>query len=202
MTIVFGSTGSIGSHFCEHTIHKPIIFRPTKEEFDMANPNYAVPNEGVKNVVFAQGLNPEIIANQNASRAREMMALNVLGPLEVIEALHNYGNTEMSFVFIGSISARKGSVDPSYAAAKSALDGMMASLVKSYPDSRFNTLSLGLVSGSRIAKAMGGKGRRRHALNMGGRLVQKADVTSAIDFILSNGSMNNSNLSLDRGFRL
>jgi NAD(P)-dependent dehydrogenase (short-subunit alcohol dehydrogenase family) len=57
-------------------------------------------------------------------------------------------------IFFSSVAKKKGSYDPSYAAAKSGLVGLMHSLANAYKTQRFNIISLGLVENSPVFNQM------------------------------------------------
>ena len=74
-----------------------------------------------------------------------MLNVHIVSPTLLIQKLHKHCNDNCLIFFMSSIAAKKGSYDPSYAAAKSALHGLVQSLANAFPNYRFNMLSLGLV---------------------------------------------------------
>ena len=97
---------------------------------------------------------------------------------------------------------RRGSYDPSYAAAKSALVGLIQSLAKANPDLRFNILSLGLVEGSPVQQGMTPDFLKRHIDAMGGKLVSVDDVCKTIDHLIQCKSISSQDIKIDCGYKL
>jgi 3-oxoacyl-[acyl-carrier protein] reductase len=56
-----------------------------------------------------------------------MIQVNLIGPTLFFQAVRQQLNLNASIIFLSSTSATKGSYDPSYAAAKSGIHGLMFS---------------------------------------------------------------------------
>jgi NAD(P)-dependent dehydrogenase (short-subunit alcohol dehydrogenase family) len=99
------------------------------------------------------------------------------------------------------VAQKKGSYDPSYAAAKSGLVGVQHTLANRFPHVNFNTLSLGLVENSPVHRGMTDDYVHKHLNAMGGNLIKVDDVCASIYLLLEGHSISNSIISIDRGFK-
>jgi 3-oxoacyl-[acyl-carrier protein] reductase len=109
--------------------------------------------------------------------------------------------SDASVVFFSSVATGKGSYDPSYAAAKSALEGLMHSLANVMPNQRFNIIRLGLVEGSPVHLGMTEDFVTKHKQRMrNGHLVAVAKVASMTKEVLLNACLNRAVIQLDGGY--
>jgi 3-oxoacyl-[acyl-carrier protein] reductase len=156
----------------------------------------------IDGIVFFQGINPSVgLKEMTCEHFSKMMRVNLIMPTMVIKALKEKINLSGSVIFFSSIAKRKGSYDPSYAAAKSAISGLIQSLANQCPEFRFNILSLGLVEGSPVHLGMTPDYVKRHTDKMfQGKLIKKEDVIKVIDELIRNESINRSEISLDGGY--
>ena len=214
--LVFGASGFIGQKFCElyHEKYKLILVGGSRPgpwlKFDFLNPDfYALHDHMLKfdvpldGIVFLQGLNPTVGANEiNTQHYNDMLALNVSTPSLVIRELINKLCLNAAVSFISSVAAYKGSYDPAYAAAKSAIPGMINSLSSAWPSLRFNSVSLGLVENSPVHQGMSSNFEKKHLDAMGGTLVNVDDVCKTLDFLLECKSISRANIKLDCGYKL
>ncbi|MFI5142347.1 MAG: SDR family oxidoreductase, partial [Bacteroidia bacterium] len=117
--------------------------------------------------------------------------------------LHSVINPNALILFFSSIAAQKGSYDPSYAAAKSALAGLMNSFANEFPTIRFNSISLGLVEGSPVEKGMTEDFKKRHKDRMfGNELIKIESIIDTIELLLKNKSICTTNVQLDGGYKV
>lgn len=153
-------------------------------------------------VLFLQGINPSMSATEiTEDHFLRMMKVNLVTPVLVLSALSQKLSDNGLVLFMSSVAKRKGSYDPSYAAAKSALGGLIQSLANSYPRQRFNMISLGLVEGSPVYTQMTEDFRAKHASKMqNGEFIKAENVSSTIDMLIQNGNINRADIPLDGGY--
>lgn len=158
----------------------------------------------VDGVLFCQGLNPtKNLSESSYGHFQRMMEVNVSGPAFLLRRIAPRINAGALILFFTSIAAAKGSYDPAYASAKSALRGLLASLSNHYPQWRFNSISLGLVENSPVYDNMTADFREKHRNQMfGNRLVQPGNVTSLVLELLRNENISRAEIALDGGYRL
>lgn len=153
-------------------------------------------------VLFMQGMNPRCGVDEiTTGQFNSMLAVNLTGPTIMLQILKAFMNPSCANVFISSIAAKKGSYDPSYAAAKAGISGLVSSFSNAYNDMRFVSLSLGLVMGSPVHLGMTTEFVQKHLEKMGGRLVDVDDVCKTIDYVVQCKSFDRCELNLDCGFR-
>ena len=214
--LIFGSTGYIGNKFCDN--HEMVYnitrcSRSRKENdvyFDFLEPNYASFKKQIGDtkfdaIIFLQGINPRVGFNSiDYNDFDSMLQINVVSPTIVLQTMVGGGNLskDACVIFLSSIAKEKGSYDPSYAAAKSALVGLIQSLAKANPDLRFNILSLGLVEGSPVQQGMTPDFLKRHIDAMGGKLVSVDDVCKTLDYLIQCKSISSHDIKIDCGYRL
>lgn len=153
-------------------------------------------------VLFLQGINPSRgLMEMSNIHFQEMLQVNVITPTLLLKTLNKKLNTHAFILFFSSIAKKKGSYDPSYSAAKSAIDGLLQSLANSYPNARFNTISLGLVKNSPVFNQMTPDYRKKHSSKMyQSSFVNVNDVDSMIVELIKNQSINRADIAIDRGY--
>lgn len=153
-------------------------------------------------IIFFQGLNPShSFADLTYEHFYLMMNIHVIAPSILLKGLSRRMNDECSVLFFSSIAKQKGSYDPCYASAKSALNGLIQSLANCCPKQRFNIITLGLVQNSPVHQGMSADFIEKHSSRMfKNRLVDAASVASMIDEVLNNKSLNRADLNLDGGY--
>ena len=156
----------------------------------------------IDSIIFFQGINPSVgLEDMSSDHFSKMLKVNLIMPTMIVKALKNKINKSGLVIFFSSIAKNKGSYDPSYAAAKSAILGLVQSLANQCPEIRFNILSLGLVEGSPVHMGMTPDFVKRHTDKMfQGKLIKKEDVIKVIDELIRNESINRSEISLDGGY--
>jgi NAD(P)-dependent dehydrogenase (short-subunit alcohol dehydrogenase family) len=159
-------------------------------------------NHAIDAIIFFQGINPLMgIAEITEDHFIRMMKLNLITPTLLLQSLKEKLSNGAVTIFFSSVAKRKGSYDPSYAAAKSGLVGLMHSLSNAYKKQRFNIISLGLVENSPVFNKMSDDFKQGHAARMQNRKFIKAEnVVNVIDMIISNDNLNRADISIDGGF--
>ncbi len=159
----------------------------------------SIPIDGI---IFFQGISPSVGLNDmNAEHFLKMIRINLVMPTLIIKALKSKINLSGAVIFFSSIAKKKGSYDPSYAAAKSAIPGLVQSLTNACKGIRFNILTLGLVEDSPVHLGMTPDFVKKHKDRMFmGKLINKYDVISMINEIITNESINRAEISLDGGY--
>ncbi|HTA62110.1 MAG TPA: SDR family oxidoreductase [Bacteroidia bacterium] len=167
--------------------------------------NFKLPDSiHLDGIFFLQGINPQKNTKEiTYDHFLKMMQVNLIGPALLIKKLHQSINPNALVLFFSSIAAQKGSYDPSYAAAKSALTGFMNSLANEFPFIRFNSISLGLVEGSPVEKGMTEDFKKKHKEKMyGNELIKVDSIIETIELILKNKSICTTNIQLDGGYKI
>lgn len=138
-------------------------------------------------IVFCSGLEPSCSLNETDTKHHyNMMNIHVSGPLFVVQALKGKIKKGGSIIFISSIAAQKGSYDPSYAIAKSAVGGMTRTLAIELATSliRVNAIAPGLVKNSPVHKRMTPDFRVKHLKKtLLKKLTTSNDCAQAIYFL-------------------
>lgn len=161
----------------------------------------SMPNN-ISGIVFFQGISPSVgLKDMTVEHFQRMVKVNLSTPTVLISALTPKMAKGCSVIFFSSVAQKKGSYDPAYGAAKSAMPGLIQSLANACPDFRFNCLALGLVEGSPVHLQMTDDFVERHKSRMfGRRLIQPGEVASMISQLLDGTSINRQEIFLDGGF--
>lgn len=159
-------------------------------------------NFTIDGIIFFQGVNPSTsVMDITDEQFIKMFRINLITPTLLLRSLKEKLAEGASIIFFSSVAKKKGSYDPSYAAAKSGLVGLMHSLANFFKMQRFNIISLGLVEGSPVFNQMSDDFRMNHAARMqNGNFVQAENVADAIDMIIRNSNINRADISIDGGF--
>jgi NAD(P)-dependent dehydrogenase (short-subunit alcohol dehydrogenase family) len=154
-------------------------------------------------VVFLQGLNPSNGFKEiSVVQFNKMININITVPSMIIQKIHTALNPGASVVFFSSIATKKGSYDPSYAAAKSGIKGLILSLSNALPIIRFNSISLGLVEDSPVAKGMTTEFKNMHSERMfENKLIRRDNVVAMIHEVINNPSIHRTDINLDGGYK-
>ena len=214
--LVFGASGYIGKRFCHLYQEKyDIISVGGKSsgpwiKFDFLNPDFerlhlhlSRDSCSIDGILFLQGMNPNVgIDDVDLQHFNEMLQMNVSVPSLIIRELFDKINDGSTITFISSVAAKKGSYDPAYAAAKSAIAGTINSLSNKWGHLRFNSVALGLVEDSPVHEGMTADFEKKHRDAMGGRLVKVNDVCKTLDFLLECESIACTEIQLDCGYKL
>ncbi|MEO6231189.1 MAG: SDR family oxidoreductase [Ferruginibacter sp.] len=210
--LCFGGNSHIAKAFFERFSDNYNIINVTKKGIDGLTLDFSCDREvetfikkidfRIDGILFCQGINPRYnLVDTTYEHSRLMMDINVTIPLLLIKGLKNFMNENCCVIFLSSIAKRKGSYDPTYAAAKSAITGLIQSLANFCPKIRFNQLTLGLVEDSPVQNTMTPDFVKKHTDRMqNNKLVQTKDVVEMINQILFNESLNRADINLDRGY--
>ncbi len=156
----------------------------------------------IDGIIFFQGVNPSVgLSDMTAEHFLKMIRINLVMPTMIVKALKGQINLSGTVIFFSSIAKRKGSYDPSYAAAKAAISGLVQSLANACAGIRFNILTLGLVEDSPVHLGMTPDFVKKHMDRMFmGRLIKKHDVIRMINELIRNESINRAEISIDGGY--
>ena len=217
--LVFGASGFIGRHFCRFVGNDYDMLQVAgRLDSDDCNIRFNfydyeqslntfmdyVGAVVFDSVIFLQGTNPVTgVDSITVNNFNNMMMLNVSIPTLLIKELSkNNLSQDCSVIFMSSIASKKGSYDPSYAAAKSAIQGLAQSLSNWKPTMRFNSISLGLVKYSPVYFGMTQDFIDKHTQAMGGSLVDVKDVCKAICLLVECDSISRTTIDIDCGYRV
>ncbi|MFY8025112.1 MAG: SDR family NAD(P)-dependent oxidoreductase [Sediminibacterium sp.] len=144
-------------------------------------------------IIFCAGVKPSTnLADTTLAHHQLMLNMHVSGPLFVVQSLQKKLKKNGAIVFISSIAAQKGSYDPSYAIAKSAVIGMTRTLANELAPKniRVNAIAPGLVKDTPVDKGMTADFRAKHLkqiiLN---KLTTAKDCAEAIYYLFSQKQM-------------
>lgn len=205
--LVVGINGAIGKavaqyftaqgYKCIGTSSKKLAGKKALLFLDLQNPQSiadlakSVPK--LAGIIFCAGLKPSAnLANTTLAHHQQMMQLHVSGPLFVVQALEHKVKKNGAVVFISSIAAQKGSYDPSYAIAKSAVIGMTRTLANELSEKkiRVNAIAPGLVKDTPVDKGMSPDFRQKHLKQtLLQQLTTATDCAEAIYFLFTQQQM-------------
>lgn len=206
--LVFGSNGYVARHFQSRNQERYNVIGMNRQDFDFlkdtgSEMQLKLRSNGVDAVVFLQGLNPKNgVDSITEDQFFDMLKVNIFSPIDIIRSITPWIKDGASIVFMSSIAGKKGSYDPSYAVAKSGIEGMKQTMANKYPFLRFNSVSLGLVENSPVHVGMTADFVDKHKDRMNGRLVDVDDACMAIEFLIDCESVNRQNIAVDRGYRV
>ena len=210
--LIFGANSHLAKNFIEkyrdnYTLHPVYRNNPGALNIDFTATNdykaFAEKiNLTIDAIIFFQGINPSMSSTEiTEEHFIRMVKLNLITPTLLLQALKEKLTNGAVIIFFSSIAKKKGSYDPSYAAAKSGLVGLMHSLANAYKKQRFNIISLGLVENSPVFNQMSDDFRQDHAARMqNGNFIKAENVANVIDMIISNDNLNRADISIDGGF--
>lgn len=164
--------------------------------------NFVAPVDKLHAIVFAQGIKPtQNLRTMTHQHFLNMLGVHLMGPSLLLKKLLPLCEKEALVLFFSSVAVRKGSYDPSYAAAKAGILGLIQSLQNEFPEQRFNAISLGLVEGSPVYQGMSEEFRQKHRSHMHSQsLIHVANVVTLTNELLRNNSISRSVLPLDGGY--
>jgi len=173
---------------------------------DLSDPdcieNFALPVDKLHAIVFAQGIKPsQNLRNMTHQHFQSMLDVHVVGPSLLLKKLLPLCEKQALVLFFSSVATRKGSYDPSYAAAKAGILGLVQSLQNEFPEQRFNAISLGLVEDSPVYQGMSEEFRQKHRSRMHSQsLIDVSNIVTLTNELLRNNSISRSVLPLDGGY--
>jgi 3-oxoacyl-[acyl-carrier protein] reductase len=210
--LIFGANSHVAKSFIEkysdtYTLHPVYRNNPGALNFDFITSNdykaFAEKiNYTIDAIIFFQGINPSMgITGITEEHFIRMMKINLITPTLLLQSLKEKVRDGGVTIFFSSVAKKKGSYDPSYAAAKSGLVGLMHSFANAYKTQRFNIISLGLVENSPVFNQMTDEFKKGHAARMqNGNFIKAENVTNVIDMIIKNNNINRADISVDGGF--
>ena len=210
--LIFGANSHLAKNFIEkysdnYTLHPVYRNNPGALNFDFITPkdHKAFAEKityTIDAIIFFQGINPSMgITEITEEHFIKMMKINLITPTLLLQSLKEKLGDGGVTIFFSSVAKKKGSYDPSYAAAKSGLVGLMHSCANAYKTQRFNIISLGLVENSPVFNQMTDEFKKGHAARMqNGDFIKAENVSNVIDMIIKNNNINRADISVDGGF--
>ena len=210
--LIFGANSHLAKNFIEkysdnYTLHPVYRNNPGALNFDFITPNdhkaFAEKiTYTIDAIIFFQGINPSMgITEITEEHFIKMMKINLITPTLLLQSLKEKLGDGGVTIFFSSVAKKKGSYDPSYAAAKSGLVGLMHSCANAYKTQRFNIISLGLVENSPVFNQMTDEFKKGHAARMqNGDFIKAENVSNVIDMIIKNNNINRADILVDGGF--
>ena len=211
--LIFGANSFIGNIFIEkykdaYTIYPVYKHDPQRQlNFDFVSnddrSDFASKiNFIIDAIIFFPGINPSMSVDQiTEDHFIKMLKVNLISPTLLLQSLKEKLSAGAVTIFFSSVAKKKGSYDPSYAAAKSGMVGLMNSLANAYKMQRFNILSLGLVENSPVFNQMSDDFKKVHSSRMqNGNFIEAENIADVIDMIIKNNNINRADISVDGGF--
>lgn len=214
--LLFGANSYIAKKFVErygeeynfHPVYRKKQGQSLSFDFDDISPVEKVENFAqridveINAVLFMQGINPSMGVNDiTGEHFSTMLKINLITPVFLIRALEKKIAKNSLILFFSSIAKKKGSYDPSYAAAKAGMTGLVQSLANAYPAQRFNIISLGLVEQSPVYNQMSEDFRVKHSSRMqNNSLIKAENIGSVIDMLINNNNINRADIPIDGGY--
>jgi 3-oxoacyl-[acyl-carrier protein] reductase len=134
-------------------------------------------------LLFLSGVLPgKALPEYDLAGMQQVLTINVAAQARLIALLLPALAPGAQVLLMSSISGRRGSYDPIYAASKAALVGLMKSLARWHgARARFNCLAPGLIEGSSMYLAMSEERREHHRrASPGGALATVAEIAQVI----------------------
>lgn len=164
--------------------------------------DFVLPVNTLHAIVFAVGIKPsQNLRGITYKHFLNMIEVNLIGPSLLLRRLLPLCERNALVLFFSSVATRKGSYDPSYAAAKAGISGLIQSLQNEFPEQRFNAISIGLVEGSPVHQGMSEEFRQKHRSHMHNQSFINVDnVVRLASEVLKNDNISRSILPLDGGY--
>lgn len=207
--LIVGSKSHIAKHFMKHSAVDYEFIKLQRGDggdldADLTRPDQILSLPSGKDfpelngILFFQGIKPmNSPMDSDWDRMQDMMALNLSAPIYIMKKFRPFLKVGSCVLFFSSVAADKGSYDPSYAAAKSGIRGLMLSFANYFSDIRFNSIKLGLVEGTPVDLGMTEDFRQKHRNRMfGNELIDPDEVSKTIRWILNNQHINCSEIPL------
>ncbi len=212
--LIIGGSGSIGKAILEKLKNKNFDClathsKPSNSEFHhfdfMKEDSYDSLISHFSNldcIVFAGGFEPKLnLDNYDQIHALKMFTIHVMGPLFLLKKVKKHINDKGSIIFISSVAAFKGSYDPTYSAAKGAINSLTKSLAKDFaPKIRVNAIAPSLVYDSKVFNSMTKNFRDKH-LNSSilNKFLHADECADAVYFLSSNEHITGEILNINGG---
>ena len=157
----------------------------------------------INGIVFCAGFEPQLsLAETSLEHHHKMMDIHITGPLFVVKTLRHKIKKGGSVIFISSVAAQKGSYDPSYAIAKSGVNGMTKTLARELAPGkiRVNAISPGLVKATPVHNRMTKDFRELHLKNtLLHQLATTKDCAEAIFFLFTQKQITGQTVHINGG---
>ena len=156
----------------------------------------------IDGIIFTSGYEPKLnLEDLTKDHALKMFNIHILGPMFLLKKLKEKLNENSSIIFISSVAAFKGSYDPTYSAAKGAINSLTKTLAKDLaPKVRVNAIAPGLIYKSKVYNMMTPDFRKKHLKSsILNKYLTADECADAIIFLLSNNHITGEILQLNGG---
>ncbi len=164
--------------------------------------NIDIKDSKFEHVIICSGYEPyQNLKNLDTSHVNKMFQIHVIGPLMLIKHLANNMIINNSIVFISSVASFQGSYDPSYSAAKGAINSLTKSLARELaPKIRVNAIAPGLIKDSTVFKKMTPDFRERHFNStLLKKFLDSTECSDAILFLMNNKHITGEIININGG---
>lgn len=161
-----------------------------------------LPNLTIDHLIITSGYEPKHnLDDMTEIHLQKMFGIHVLGPMLLMQKMKSMLTDNSSITLISSPAAWQGSYDPTYAAVKGAVNGLVRTLAKDFaPKTRVNALSPSLIESSTVFNGMTPDFKQRHIdRTLNKRLLTLDECVDGIDFILKNKHYTGQILHLNGG---
>ena len=137
----------------------------------------------IKNVILLSSILPgKCLEDYNEEEFSEVIKINFLGQVELIKLIIKFMDKKTNIIMMSSISGRRGSFDPVYAASKGAVIAFVKSMVKQIPQgARINAIAPSLIENSKMFFDMKKERRNQHVLDSpSGELINLNDLAKIL----------------------
>lgn len=209
--LIVGANSFIAKGITPFLQHEGFTIHPAnRSELDMTNENSIIQfvenhnQETFDGIIFCQGINPSTNAKSaTPAHIHQMLSVNITGPILLMKHIHSILNKEAFVIFFSSIAATRGSYDPAYASAKSAINGLIQSLATEFDSFRFNGIALGLVEDSPVYHQMTPEFRDKHRQRMkDGKLITIENISASLLKVIKDRNLNRSIVQLTGGYTI
>lgn len=212
--LIIGGTGSLGTSMVKKlkSSYKNILLTHTRpsnnniHQLDLEDAdsikNLASSLENLNHVIFAAGYEPkQNLKNFDIDHANRMFNIHVIGPMLLISMIKEKFLSKSSITFISSVASYKGSYDPTYAAAKGAINSLTRTLANELaPKTRVNSIAPSLINNSKVFRGMTPDFRDKHLkASILNKFLSSNECSEAILFLMSNNHITGQILHINGG---
>jgi 3-oxoacyl-[acyl-carrier protein] reductase len=161
-----------------------------------------LPHIPIDHLIITAGYEPKFNLDQmTESHLGNMIGIHLSGPILLIQKMQSMLSDRSSITFISSPAAWQGSYDPTYAAVKGAVNGLVRTLAKDLaPRTRVNAFSPSLIEESTVFNGMTPDFKQRHIdRTLNKRLLTLDECIDAIEFIINSKHFTGQILHLNGG---
>lgn len=137
----------------------------------------------IKNLIFLSSILPgNNLKNYKEDDFNEVMQINFIGQIKLIKHFMKIIKNNTNIIMVSSISGRKGSFDPIYAASKGAIISFVKSMVNQIPvGARINAIAPSLIEDSKMFFDMKKERRDYHlSASPSGELLKLEDLSKIL----------------------